>query len=51
MTDEGERLLDHAVPVSRNIDSALLRALPQGRRETFLDALQAIVKGLKGRRI
>jgi hypothetical protein len=38
-------------PVSRKIDDALLQALPQARREPFLQGLQAIVKGLEGERV
>jgi MarR family transcriptional regulator, temperature-dependent positive regulator of motility len=51
LTDEGRRLLDNATPVARNIDAALLQALPQPRREPFLQALQAIVKGLEGDKV
>jgi hypothetical protein len=41
LTDEGRQLLKDAEPVSRNIDAALLRALPPARRDPFLEALRA----------
>ena len=51
LTEEGRQLLDSATPVARNIDAALLRSLPPDRREPFLQALQAIVKGLEGQMV
>jgi MarR family transcriptional regulator, temperature-dependent positive regulator of motility len=47
LTQEGRQLLDNATPVARNIDDALLQALPQARREPFLQALRAIVAQLE----
>jgi DNA-binding MarR family transcriptional regulator len=48
LTDEGQQLLKDAEPVARNIDAALLRALPPARREPFLEALRAITSRLEG---
>ena len=48
LTDEGRQLLKDAEPVARNIDAALLRALPPAHREPFLEALQAIASRLEG---
>jgi DNA-binding MarR family transcriptional regulator len=47
LTDEGRRLLDAAEPVARNVDGLLLAALPKTQRESFLAALQAIVRNLE----
>jgi hypothetical protein len=47
-TAEGRQLLNDAEPVARNIDDALLRALPPARREPFLEALRAITSRLEG---
>jgi MarR family transcriptional regulator, temperature-dependent positive regulator of motility len=47
LTQEGRQLLDNAAPVGRNIDAALLQALPPDRRAPFLQALRAIIAKLE----
>ena len=47
LTDEGRLLLAAADPVARNLDAALLQALPPGQREPFMKALQAVVARLE----
>jgi DNA-binding MarR family transcriptional regulator len=47
LTEKGRRLLADAEPVGRNIDAALIQALPPAQREPFLNALRAIVKRLE----
>ena len=48
LTDEGRLLLAAAEPVARNLDAALLQALPQAQREPFIRALEAVVRALEG---
>src|SRR5262245_61583349 len=40
LTDEGRRRLEAADPVARNLDAALLQALPLTQREPFMRALR-----------
>lgn len=49
LTDEGRLLLAAADPVARNLDAALLQALPPARREPFMKALRAVVRSLEER--
>ncbi len=50
LTDEGQRLLNTADPVSQNVDARLLAVLPTAQRKPFLAALQAIVRNLEAAR-
>jgi MarR family transcriptional regulator, temperature-dependent positive regulator of motility len=49
LTDEGRQLLAAAEPVARNLNAALLQALPLAQREPFMKALQAVVRALEER--
>jgi MarR family transcriptional regulator, temperature-dependent positive regulator of motility len=49
LTDEGRRRLEAADPVARNLDAALLQALPLTQREPFMRALRAVVSALEER--
>ena len=49
LTDDGRLLLAAAAPVARDLDAALLRALPPAQRESFVKALQAVVRALEQR--
>jgi MarR family transcriptional regulator, temperature-dependent positive regulator of motility len=49
LSDEGRLLLAAADPVARNLDAALLQALPPAQREPFVKALQAVVHALEER--
>ena len=49
LTDDGRLLLAAAAPVARDLDAALLRALPPAQRELFVKALQAVVRALEQR--
>ena len=51
LTSEGRLLLAAADPVARNLDAALLQALPQAQREPFMSALEAVVRALEGDRV
>jgi DNA-binding MarR family transcriptional regulator len=42
LTDEGRRVLRVAEPQSRAVDHRVLDAIPAGRREQFIDEVQAI---------
>ena len=44
LTDEGQRALDHAVPLARDADSKLILALTPPQRQQFSGALQAILR-------
>jgi DNA-binding MarR family transcriptional regulator len=48
LTDEGNKALEAAEPVARRIDARVLDALPKARREAFVAALAAVIKGLEG---
>jgi DNA-binding MarR family transcriptional regulator len=48
LTDEGRKALQAADPVARRIDARVLEALPKARREPFVAALAAVIKGLEG---
>lgn len=43
------KLLATAEPVSRNLDAALLQALPAAQREPFVNALRNVVRALEER--
>jgi DNA-binding MarR family transcriptional regulator len=47
LTDEGRLLLAAADPLARDLDTALLQALPQAQREPFVKALRAVVRALE----
>jgi DNA-binding MarR family transcriptional regulator len=47
LTDEGRLLLAAADPAARNLDAALLQALPQAQRKPFVKALRAVVCALE----
>ena len=47
LTDEARLLLAAADPVARNLDAALLQALPLAQREPFMKALRAVVRALE----
>ena len=49
LTDDGRLLLAAAEPVARNLDAALLKALPLAQREPFVKALRAVVRALEER--
>ena len=49
LTDEGRLLLAAADPVARNLDAALLQALPPALREPFMTGLGAVVRALEER--
>ena len=51
LTSEGRQLLAAADPVARNLDAALLQALPQAQREPFMNALEAVVRALEERSV
>jgi MarR family transcriptional regulator, temperature-dependent positive regulator of motility len=51
LTSEGRLLLAAADPVARNLDAALLQALPQAQREPFMSALEAVVRALEERSV
>lgn len=43
LTDEGQRLVRTAAPMTKRIDERVLGALPSGHREQFIGSLQTIV--------
>lgn len=47
LTDEGRRALRAAEPLSKSVDARVLKALPSGRQEQFINALRAIVAALE----
>jgi DNA-binding MarR family transcriptional regulator len=47
LTDEGHLLLAAADPAARNLDAALLQALPPVHRDPFVKALRAVVRALE----
>jgi DNA-binding MarR family transcriptional regulator len=49
LSDDGRLLLAAAEPVARNLDAALLQALPPAQREPFMKALRAVVRVLEDR--
>jgi DNA-binding MarR family transcriptional regulator len=49
LTEEGRLLLAAADPMARNLDAALLQALPRAQREPFMNALRAVVRVLEER--
>lgn len=46
LTEEGIRLLQHALPLVDRVDARLLSVLPVERRESFISDLNLIIEGL-----
>jgi MarR family transcriptional regulator, temperature-dependent positive regulator of motility len=47
LTDAGRQLLQKVEPLARQVDQRLLKALPDRRRQQFLDALQSVIATLQ----